>query len=85
MKARRIGRTAWLEAESYGGFMIDANRWMDVSRLSDGFAPSTTIHGVGVIHGETPMSVSIQADGLISVHGPVSGSYWMFSMSWPVG
>ena len=85
MKARRIGRTAWLEAESYGGFQIEANRWKDVSRLPDGFAPSTTIHGVGIINGERPLSVSIQTDGLIRAHGSISGSYWMFSMSWPVG
>lgn len=85
MKARRIGRTAWLEAESYGGFQIEANRWKDVSRLPGGFAPSTTIHGVGTINGERPMSVSIQTDGLIRAHGSISGSYWMFSMSWPVG
>lgn len=85
MKTRRIGRTAWLEAESYGGFQIEANRWKDVSRLPGGFAPSTTIHGVGTINGERPMSVSIQTDGLIRAHGSISGSYWMFSMSWPVG
>lgn len=85
MKARRIGRTAWLEAESYGGFQIEANIWKDVSRLTDGFAPSTTIHGVGIINGERPLSVSIQTDGLIRAHGSISGSYWMFSMSWPVG
>lgn len=85
MKARRIGRTAWLEAESYGGFQIEANRWKDVSRLPDGFAPSTTIHGVGIINGERPLSVSIQTGGLIRAHGSISGSYWMFSMSWPVG
>ena len=85
MKARRIGRTAWLEAESYGGFQIEANRWKDVSRLPGGFAPSTTIHGVGTINGERPMSVSLQADGLIRAYGTISGSYWTFSMSWPVG
>ena len=85
MKARRIGRTAWLEAESYGGFQIEANRWKDVSRLPGGFAPSTTIHGAGTINGERPMSVSLQADGLIRAYGTISGSYWTFSMSWPVG
>ena len=85
MKARRIGRTAWIEAESYGGFQIEANRWKDVSRLPGGFAPSTTIHGAGTIHGARPMSVSLQADGLIRAYGTISGSYWTFSMSWPVG
>lgn len=85
MKTRRIGRTAWLEAESYGGFQVEANRWKDVSRLPGGFAPSTTIHGAGTINGERPLSVSIQTDGLIRAHGSISGSYWMFSMSWPVG
>ena len=85
MKARRIGRTAWIEAESYGGFQIEANRWKDVSRLPGGFAPSTTIHGAGTINGERPMSVSLQADGLIRAYGTISGSYWTFSMSWPVG
>lgn len=85
MKARRIGRTAWLEAESYGGFQIEANRWKDVSRLPGGFAPSTTIHGAGTINGERPMSVSLQADGLIRAYGTISDSYWTFSMSWPVG
>lgn len=85
MKARRIGRTAWLEAESYGGFQVEANRWKDVSRLPGGFAPSTTIHGVGTINGERPMSVSLRADGLIRAYGTISGSYWTFSMSWPVG
>ena len=84
MKARRIGRTAWLEAESYGGFQIE-NRWKDVSRIPKDFAPSTTIHGTGIMNGERPFAVSIQPDGLISAQGPMSSSYWMCSICWPIG